>query len=192
MLRTAIIGCGGIAQVHALALSERSDAHLVAAADCRLKRAEDFCARFGGAPYQSFHELLQRERPDVIHLCTPHSLHVPMAEEALGWGVHVLSEKPAAISPNQLKKLREAEKRSVAQYGVCFQNRYNPCVQAAKERMESGTTGKLLAARAFVTWNRQPPYYTESGWRGTLRQEGGGVLTNQAIHTLDLMRYFGG
>ena len=58
--------------------------------------------------------------------------------------------------------------------------------------MESGTTGKLLAARAFVTWNRQPPYYTESGWRGTLRQEGGGVLTNQAIHTLDLMRYFGG
>ena len=111
MLRTAIIGCGGIAQVHALALSERSDAHLVAAADCRLKRAEDFCARFGGAPYQSFHELLQRERPDVIHLCTPHSLHVPMAEEALGWGVHVLSEKPAAISPNQLKKLREAEKQ---------------------------------------------------------------------------------
>lgn len=192
MLRAAIIGCGGIAQVHALALSERSDTRLVAAADCRLKRAEALCDRFGGTPYQSFHELLQREEPNVIHLCTPHSLHVPMAEEALGRGVHVLSEKPAAISPGQLKRLRGAAERSAAQYGVCFQNRYNPCVQAAKERVASGAPGKLLAVRAFVTWSREAPYYTESGWRGTLRQEGGGVLTNQAIHTLDLMRFLGG
>lgn len=192
MLRAAIIGCGGIAQVHGRALSERTDTQLAAAADCRLERAEGFCARFGGTPYQSFHELLQQVRPDVIHLCTPHSLHVPMAEEALQRGIHVLSEKPAAISPGQLARLREAAKRSPARYGVCFQNRYNPCVQAAKERIDSGKTGKLLAARAFVTWNREPPYYTESGWRGTLRQEGGGVLTNQAIHTLDLLRYLGG
>lgn len=192
MLRAAIIGCGGIAQVHAQALSERPDTHLVAAADCRLERAEALCARFGGAPYQSFRELLQREQPDVIHLCTPHSLHVPMAEEALGSSIHVLSEKPAAISPDQLQRLRDTAKRSPAQYGVCFQNRYNPCVQVAKERIASGASGKILAVRAFVTWSREAPYYTESGWRGTLQKEGGGVLTNQAIHTLDLVHYLGG
>lgn len=192
MLRAAVIGCGGIAQVHGRALSERLDAQLVAAADCRFERAEAFCARFGGIPYQSFHELIQQEHPDVLHLCTPHSLHVPMAMEALQRGVHVLSEKPAAISPAQLARLRETAKQSRAQYGVCFQNRYNPCVQAAKERIRSGASGKILAMRAFVTWNRAAPYYTESGWRGTLQKEGGGVLTNQAIHTLDLMRYLGG
>ena len=192
MLRAAIIGCGGIAQVHAQALSERPDTHLVAAADCRLERAEALCARFGGAPYQSFRELLQREQPDVIHLCTPHSLHAPMAIESLQRGIHVLSEKPAAISPDQLTALINAAEQSSAQYGVCFQNRLNPCVTAEKERLLSGVGGKLMAIRAFVTWSRKEAYYTQSGWRGTLAKEGGGVLTNQAIHTLDLMRYLGG
>lgn len=192
MQKAAIIGCGGIARVHALALSERENTRLIAAADCKQDRAEALCARFGGTPYQSFLELLEQEKPDVVHLCTPHSLHVPMAIEALQRGIHVLSEKPAAISPGQLVVLRKAVKQAGARYGVCFQNRFNPCVQAAKERISSGVSGKLLAARAFVTWSRDAAYYTESGWRGTLAGEGGGVLTNQAVHTLDLMRYLGG
>lgn len=192
MQKAAIIGCGNIAQVHGLALSRREDVRLAAAADCRMERAEAFCARFGGKPFQSFRELMDRERPDVIHLCTPHSLHVPMAIASLQRGIHVLSEKPAAISPDQLTALIDAVEESSAQYGVCFQNRFNPCVTAAKERLLSGVGGKLMAIRAFVTWSREEAYYTQSGWRGTLSKEGGGVLTNQAIHTLDLMRYLGG
>lgn len=192
MQKVAVIGCGSIARVHGLVLAQREDLHLVAAADCIQERAEDFCECFGGTPYQSFTQLLDCEKPDVIHLCTPHSLHVPMAAEALRWGIHVLSEKPAAITPSQLNALREAVRSSPAQYGVCFQNRFNPCVTAARERLLSGKAGALKAVRAFVTWSRSEAYYTESGWRGTLSQEGGGVLTNQAIHTLDLMRYLGG
>ena len=56
--------------------------------------------------------------------------------------------------------------------------------------LASGKPGKILGARAFVTWNRNVPYYTESGWRGSLTTEGGGVLINQSIHTLDLMVRF--
>ena len=118
MRKAAIIGCGNIAQVHGLALSRREDVRLTAAADCRMERAEAFCARFGGKPFQSFLELMDQERPDVIHLCTPHSLHVPMAIASLQRGIHVLSEKPAAISPDQLTALIDAAEKSSAQYGV--------------------------------------------------------------------------
>ena len=56
-----------------------------------------------------------------------------------------------------------------------------------KDLIDSGKAGKVLGARAFVTWCRGAAYYTESGWRGSLKTEGGGVLINQSVHTQDLL-----
>lgn len=63
--------------------------------------------------------------------------------------------------------------------GVCFQNRYNAATRFVRDGLQSGAWGRLLGARAFVTWQRDRAYYTESGWRGRLATEGGGVLLNR-------------
>lgn len=187
-LRSAIVGCGGIAQVHAQALARQETARLAAFADIRPERAQALAEKFGGTAYESLDELLSQEAVDVLHICTPHVLHVPMAQAAAARGIAVFTEKPPAISWAQWREFQALPGR----VGVCFQNRFNPSVAYAHEVLESGKLGPLLGARAFVTWRRDAPYYTGSGWRGSLATEGGGALINQAIHTLDLMAQFMG
>lgn len=185
MFRAAIIGCGGIAQVHASVLHTLPDTELIACADIRPERAAAMAEKYGCRAYPSMDALLENERPDSVHLCVPHYLHAPMAKAAADRGIAVFSEKPPVISREQWQLLEEAAAK--VPLGICFQNRYNPNVEEAKRLIASGEYGKLLGARAFVTWKREAPYYLDSGWRGTWATEGGGVLINQSIHTLDLL-----
>ena len=187
-LRCAIVGCGSIAQVHAGALSSMPEAELLAFADIRPERARAMAEKFGGRAYGSLDELLAGETIDVLHICTPHYLHTPMAEQAAGLGINVFTEKPPVIDREQWARFRALEDK--VRVGVCFQNRYNGSTRAMRELLDSGKAGRVLGARGFVTWRREAPYYTESGWRGSLATEGGGALINQAVHTLDLMACF--
>ena len=190
-LRTAVIGCGGIAQTHAEVLSTQATAQVVAYADVKLERAKALAKKYGGNAYGSMEELLDREQVDVVHLCTPHPLHTPMAQLAAERGIHVFSEKPPAVNEAQWEAFAALENSRV-RIGVCFQNRYNVGTQFLKDLLATGKPGKLLGARAFVTWYRPAEYYTDSDWRGSLSTEGGGVLMNQSVHTLDLLCYFMG
>ena len=187
--KSAIVGCGGIAQVHAKALRDGDYAELAACADIRPERAETMAQQYGGKAYSSLEEMLDGEAIDVLHICTPHSLHTPMAKEAVRRGIQVFTEKPPVISREQWAEFSELGEGKV-RVGICFQNRYNRSVRYLEELLASGKPGKVLGARAFVTWRRDAPYYTESGWRGSLQTEGGGVLINQSIHTLDLLVRF--
>lgn len=193
-MKIAIVGCGGIARVHAGSINQ-NEHQIIAFADIKKERAESFSKEFTdgkAAVYESFDEMLAKESFDILHICTPHYLHVPMAIAGLKKGVHVFSEKPPAISREQFAELKKAASESGKQLGICFQNRYNQSVQKARELIASGECGELKAARGFVTWSRDSAYYTESGWRGSLKTEGGGSLINQSIHTLDLMTLFMG
>ena len=190
-MKAAIVGCGSIAQVHAksiLALGHE----LVALADTDPDHLSAFAKEFGGNPYPSLEEMLAKESIDVLHICTPHNLHVPMALQALQAGVNVFMEKPPVISEAQLTQLRQALKTQTKKLGFCFQNRYNPSVIKALEILRSGKPGKVLGGRGYVTWNRGISYYNQDPWHGTLEQEGGGVLINQSIHTLDLLHHMMG
>lgn len=193
-MKIAIVGCGGIANVHAGSITQ-TEHQLVAFCDIKKERAEDYCKKYtdgSAAVYESFDEMLQKEEIDILHICTPHYLHVPMAVAALKKGIHVFMEKPPAITREQFAELKEAAATSDKQLGVCFQNRYNQSVLKTQALIESGEYGKVLSARAFVTWSRGVSYYVDSGWRGSLTTEGGGSLINQSIHTLDLMTRFMG
>lgn len=187
-LRCAIVGCGSIAQVHARALSAMPDAELLAFADIRPERAQAMAGEYGGNAYDSLESLLDNETIDVLHICTPHYLHTPMAREAAGRGINVFTEKPPVIDRAQWAEF--CRLGDMVRIGICFQNRYNGSIQACKELLDSGRPGRILGSRGFVTWRREAPYYTDSGWRGSLATEGGGALINQAVHTLDLMAYF--
>ncbi len=185
MTRAAIVGCGGIAQVHAAALAQIPGVTLAACADIRPERARALAEGFGGQAYDSLEAMLDAERPDALHICTPHPLHTPMAALAAKRGVAVLTEKPPVVTLAQWEAF--AALRGQAPVGICFQNRYSPPVRFARDLMQSGQAGAPRGGRAFVSWHRDAAYYTESGWRGTWETEGGGALINQAIHTLDLL-----
>ncbi len=188
-MKAVIVGCGSIADVHAKSLKQMPHVELTAFADIKKNRAESFASKFGGKAYASLEEMLKFEVPDVVHICTPHYLHVPMAIQALNAGVHVFMEKPPVINEEQFAQLKEAAESVSVKLGLCYQNRYNLSVQKAKELLTSGQAGKVLGARGIVTWSRNESYYTKSDWRGCLSTEGGGALMNQSIHTLDLLLY---
>ena len=185
MYQVGIVGCGGISRVHSAVLDQLPETHLAACADIRPERAQAMAEKYGCHAYSSLEDMLAHEKLDAVHLCTPHYLHTPMAALLAEKGIAVFSEKPPVISREQWATLEEAAKK--VPLGICFQNRYNPNVREAKRIIEAGEFGAVVGARAFVTWKREAPYYTESGWRGTWATEGGGALINQSIHTLDLL-----
>ena len=179
-MKAAIVGCGNIAAVHAKSISLLEGVELAAAADIRRDRAEKYEREYGCHAYDSLESMLEAERPDVLHICTPHYLHVPMAQYALQRGIHVFCEKPPVISEEQLSCLEKAVAEGPGRAGFCFQNRYNPSILYVKELLASGKAGKIKGARGIVTWHRDAAYYTQSGWRGKLETEGGGALINQS------------
>ena len=189
-MKAVIVGCGNIGAVHAESIRRLEGASLCAAADIRPERAASYAEKYGCRAYASLEEMLENERPDVLHICTPHYLHVPMTAYALQRGIHVFCEKPPVISEEQLDALTRAAAEGPGRAGFCFQNRYNPGVLFIRELLASGRLGKVKGARGIVTWNRGEAYYTQSGWRGRLETEGGGALINQSIHTMDLLGVF--
>ena len=192
MKTAGIIGCGNIARVHGWVLQKMQDVELVAVCDTQLNKAKEVSKIYTGgsaATFTDWRELLKK-KPDVIHICTPHYLHTPMAVEALKQGMAVFMEKPCAISGEQFEELKRMDKEHPGKLGFCFQNRYNETTLAMDSMLKEGVIGEVKGARAFVTWCRDEEYYEGSDWKGKWSTEGGGVLINQSIHTLDLLLHY--
>lgn len=174
--RVVVVGLGDVSVVH-LAAVEKLGATLVGVCDSR----------------GDHRALLDQVRPDVVHICTPHDRHVPIALDALERGVHVLLEKPVAHTIEQAGLLVAAAKdHPDLKVGVCLQNRYNLTSQAALEILTSGELGRVRGASASVLWHRDAAYYAARPWRAMRARAGGGVLINQALHTLDLVQWLVG
>jgi predicted dehydrogenase len=167
---------------------------IVAVCDILIERAESLKNTYApdAETFDDYIKMLDTVKPDVLHVCTPHYLHSEMAIAALKRNIHVLLEKPVSITMAQVDELLEAEKESKAKICISFQNRYLNRNKVAKELIDSGKAGKVLFANGTVLWNRNAPYYVDSHWRGFMATEGGGVMINQAIHTLDLMLWMCG
>jgi predicted dehydrogenase len=131
-------------------------------------------------------------QPDVVVICTPHPSHPALAIDALEAGAHVLVEKPLAVQVREGDEMIEAADRAGRLLGVCFQQRFRPVIAAAHELVASGRLGELVRASVVDPLYRPNSYYGTAGWRGTWEGEGGGVLMNQAPHTLDLLCHLAG
>jgi predicted dehydrogenase len=190
MTRAAVIGCGTISIVHLAAITSLEGVDLVGVCDTDADRAVA-AGRTYGVPWFTDHaELLEAVRPQAVHICTPHHEHVPVAIDSLDAGVAVLLEKPvAATVPEADRLIAAASLRPEVTVGVCLQNRYNTTVQAARALLGTGELGRVLGASATLLWHRDPAYYQARPWRGRVRESGGGVLINQAIHTVDLLQW---
>lgn len=185
--RTAVVGCGDISRLHFKGLADNgadlvavcdTDAGALAAAvpDLDVQRVTD-------------HRELLDAGIEVVHVSTPHNQHVPVAVDFLEAGIPVLTEKPIAASLAEGQRLIDTAARTGTKVGVCFQNRYNAQAQAAKEIVASGKYGSVLRGDGSVLWQRTPEYYRAKPWRGTKEGSGGGLLINQAIHTIDMLQW---
>ena len=187
-LHYGVIGCGVIGPLHAHALSEIPKARLAGVCDIERPLAEAVAAKHGG-PFVTtdYRALLARPDIDAVCLCTPHYLHAEMAIAAARAGKHVFCEKPMAIAAADMDAMIAEADRAGKQLGICFQHRFDPVIVQLKAVLDEGKLGQLLMGSAQLRCLRDRQYYDSAAWRGTWAQEGGGVLVNQAIHTIDLM-----
>lgn len=189
MLRVGIIGCGSIANVHAWVLDQLDEVKIVALSDVveeRAKGISDSLKKGAAKCYTNYMDMLETEELDCVHICTPHYLHKEMIVASLSKGVNVFSEKPPAITMEEFREIKAAAASYGKKVGFCFQNRFNKTTEALDDLIREGKLGNLLGAKGIVTWKREKDYY-DSSWKGRLKTEGGGVLINQAIHSLDLL-----
>ena len=190
MTTAAVIGCGDVSVVHLQAIENLAGVDLVGVCDTDPARAAAAAARYGVPPFAGHRQLLEATRPDVVHVCTPHHQHAPVAIDCLDAGVGVLVEKPIAHTVAEADRIiAAAREHPDVKAGICLQNRYNAATRAARALLDSGELGPVRGGSATVLWHRDPAYYRARPWRGRARDSGGGVLINQAIHTLDLMEW---
>lgn len=188
-LRVGIIGCGRISVMHLVSASRLPVAELVCCCDIKKERADAVADKYGIKSYYSYEEMLEKENLDVVHICLPHYLHSLVACYAMEHGVNVLSEKPMDISLDAAEKAVRTAEKTGRIYGVVSQCRYNDSSILVKQAIESGKVGKILSASSVLTWTRPDSYYAESDWKGTWDKEGGGVVIDQAIHSIDLVNW---
>lgn len=185
----AIIGCGSIFPVHANAIKELEQVQLLMVADIDERKAQTAAEKYSCILTTDYTDILKNPDVQVVHLCTPHYLHAPMAKAFMQAGKHVLTEKPMGLNLNECNELNEISRQTGCCLGVCLQNRYHATSLKMKETIGSEKLGRVLGARAFVTWSRERDYYLKSSWRGTWDKEGGSLLMNQTVHTLDLLQW---
>lgn len=188
-VRFGIIGCGRIAQRHAEHINNKGE--LVAICDTVKEKADDLGSKYKARAYYSIDDLLQSEKElDVVSICSPNGLHAEHAVKALNAGVHVLCEKPMAISVYQCGEMIKAAERSNKRLFAIKQNRFNPPVEAVKRIIDEGRLGKIFSIQLNCFWNRNEDYYHNS-WKGTLKLDGGTLYT-QFSHFIDLLYWLVG
>jgi predicted dehydrogenase len=191
-LRYGIVGCGVIGPTHAEAVAGLADAELVAVCDVIPERADQLAGRHGASAYYEIGEMLAREHLDLVSICTPSGYHGEHACTALRAGVHVLVEKPMEITRQAMDEMLSVQQESGLQLGVISQHRFDPASVQVHDLVREGAFGRLVLGVAHVPWWRSQSYYDSGAWRGTWAVDGGGVLMNQSIHSIDLLTWLMG
>lgn len=185
MIKVGIAGFGKIGQLRAKELQKNKKTKLVAVYDVNKPNDLSNDLKFS----KSFDELL-KENIDAVFICTYNNFLADYTISALKAGKHVFCEKPPARTTDELKSVIELEKNLnlVLKYG--FNHRYHYSVQEAKKIIDSGKMGKLLWLRGIYGKAGSIDYH--KNWRNYKKYSGGGILIDQGIHMLDLMRFFSG
>ena len=184
-----LIGCGRIGGRHAehiLSLGK-----LIAVCDVDKQKADDFSKKYQVPAYYSIDDLLAAEKSlDILSVCTPNGLHAIHSIKALKAGLHVLCEKPLAISVVDCQQMIDTAVEAGKKLFVVKQNRFNPPVQAVKKLLDNGTLGKIFSMQLNCFWNRGDDYYKNT-WHGS-KELDGGILYTQFSHFIDLLYWYFG
>jgi predicted dehydrogenase len=189
-----IIGLGMAVKPHALALRDLEAAGRVRVLGGFAPSGDSragFAAAWGWPVFDRIEALLAAPGLDVVIILTPPRTHLPLAEQALAAGCHVLVEKPVEWDASRAGALVDAAARAGRIAAVVFQHRFRPAALRLKAVLDDGALGDILSASASIRWWRDDAYFATPG-RGMKARDGGGVLLTQAIHTLDLLLHLAG
>jgi predicted dehydrogenase len=186
-----LIGCGIISPQHFESIGALDGAKLAAVCDNKPQRAEQAGSKYGVPCHLDYRELLQIPEIDVVSICTPHGLHVPMGIDALNAGKHIIMEKPIGIAVAEVDRLIAAARQNERKIFPVLQVRHNPTIRMLKELIDGHKLGKLHHAALVMRWFRPQSYYDKSDWHGRKASEGG-FLLSQGIHYIDIMRHLFG
>jgi predicted dehydrogenase len=190
-VRFAVVGCGHIGKRHAEMITRNADSELVAL--CDVKPRESLGLEAYDVPFfNDIHAMLDAvPEVDVVNICTPNGLHVPLSLAALEHNKHVVCEKPMGLTKADCEELLSKALQKHRQIFGVMQNRYSPPSQWIKEMVEEKRLGEIFLVQINCYWNRDGRYYKKGGWKGTADLDGGTLFT-QFSHFLDIMYWLFG
>lgn len=185
-LKVGVIGCGVISSVHLPIVSELEN--LVAVCDIDEVKGKKIADIYNCKYYKNYEKMLKKENLDVIHILTPHNIRYEIVEKAIEFKTNIIIEKPLAHTYEEAEKIVNLiNNQNKIKATVVYQNRKNDSYIQLKKELKEEKFGKVLGMESTVFWKRDMNYYKDSPWRGKKSESGGGLLINQAIHTIDWM-----
>jgi predicted dehydrogenase len=191
-IRVALLGCGRIAHVHCGYLRRLAQVELAGACDSSRAAREAFSARWQTPTYADVDELLAAAQPDVVHVLTPPATHASLAIQVLEAGVHVLVEKPMALTTVEADAMVAAASRAGRYLTVDHNRWFDPVMLEARALLASGALGTLVGVEVFqgaAPGEAELPTGQQGHWKASLP---GGILYDVAPHPAYLLRGFVG
>lgn len=190
-MRVGIVGCGLIGNKRLKALGK--DDRLVAAADTNLARARQLAASHAGATTSAdWHDVTNHPEVDLVVAATTNDMLAAVTLDAIQRGKHVLVEKPAARSADELEPVAAAAREAFDKNGtvvkVGFNHRFHPALIKARELFDAGALGPMMFVRG--RYGQGGRLGMEKEWRGKRDIAGGGEMLDQGVHLIDLARWF--
>jgi UDP-N-acetyl-2-amino-2-deoxyglucuronate dehydrogenase len=188
----SIAGCSRVAYLHARAIQSIPNVRLSGVWNRTHTRAQEFAKEFKTRAYLDISGMISDNNTDLVIVCTAHPYHLQPAIESANSGANVLVEKPLAADLHDCDEIIRICRENNVKLGVISQRRWYEPVRRLKDAIEKGKIGKPVLATVNLLGWRDKAYYDSDEWRGSWKNEGGGVLVNQAPHQLDLMLWFMG
>jgi predicted dehydrogenase len=189
-VHVGIIGTGAIANLHAR-VYRRIGFTVVVCTDAVPDAAGRFATEHGCEVVASYEDVCRDPRIDYVDVCTLPNFRLEAVEASAASGKHVQVQKPMATNLETARRMIDTAARAKILLGVVSQHRFDESSRFLKSAITEGRLGVPLQFDAYVKWYRSPEYYSRPV-KGSWNAEGGGALINQAIHQVDLLRWFGG
>ncbi len=186
-VKFGVIGTGNMGCAHISYIVGSREAKLAAVCDIDESTASTIGAQYSVPWFTDHRKLINSGLVDAVIVATPHYFHVPISLDALKKDIHVLVEKPVAVTVGEADKLNRAAGKSRCKFSIMFQQRLAPRYQAARKIIDDKGLGKVYRVSMVIPWFRTQAYYDSGGWRATWKGEGGGLIINQLQHNLDIL-----
>lgn len=190
MINIGIIGCGKMAGAHIAALAHIPTARVTAVCDVDEAKRNELAEKTGARAYMSYVEMTEKEALQLVMICLPPGMHGVCARHCAEKGINIFLEKPMGIDSGDCRAMIEECKK----YGVMLWVGHMQCYslenRIAKEIIDSGEYGKLIAINEFRCC--EYPKETSPKWIMDRKIAGGGMLFNLGSHTIDMAQFLGG
>lgn len=186
-LKIALVGCGGISNIHMEILQKMDNVEVVAGVDLKPACLKLMKEKYGIKKlYADWKKMLKEVKPDAVDVCTPNGMHAPACIDASNFGCHVITEKPMGMTPDECQRMIDAAAKARKKLVVGFQYRYHPNTQIIKRAMDEGIIGNVMFVKCQALRRRGIPNW---GVFGRKELQGGGPMIDIGVHVIEMAHY---